>query len=193
MGVVDGMNRAVFLDRDGVLNRVTVDEAGVPHPPATVAELELEPGAEAACRSLKDAGWLLIVVTNQPDVARGTVTVEEVDAINARLSELLPLDEILVCFHDDLDRCACRKPQPGLLFDATQRWDIDLSSSVIVGDRASDVEAGRRAGCRTVLLDRAYSGSADPDAQFREMSQVAWWILAADRESTMEDHAPAVA
>lgn len=155
------MHRAVFLDRDGVLNATFVDGVGVPRPPADVSELRLEEGALEACTRLKAAGFVLVAVTNQPDVARGTTTREQVDAINARLAEWLPLDEIAVCFHDDADGCACRKPAPGLLRDAAARLGLDLPASYMVGDRWSDVAAGKRAGCRTVLIQRGYSGSGD--------------------------------
>src|SRR5450631_2678078 len=101
--------RAVFLDRDGVINRARVVE-GRPHPPRTLAELEVLPGVAEALQELRDAGFLLIVATNQPDVARGTLLRAEVDAINGRLMELLPLDDIRVCFHDSADGCECRKP-----------------------------------------------------------------------------------
>jgi len=150
---VSGLRPAVFLDRDGVLNQPLVRD-GVPHPPASVADLVLAPGAEAACRALRRAGLLLIVVTNQPDLARGTAEREVVDAINDRLRRDLRLDDVFVCAHDDADGCACRKPLPGLLLDAARRWNVRLGGSVMVGDRWRDVEAGRRAGCATVLVRR---------------------------------------
>ena len=149
------VRRAVFLDRDGVLNAAVVRE-GRPYPPATAGEMRLLPGVERACASLKSRGFLLIVVTNQPDIARGATTSDAVDAINATLSGRLPLDDIYVCPHDGVENCDCRKPKPGLLLRAAGKWNIDLSASFMVGDRWRDVEAGAAAGCRTVFIDYGY-------------------------------------
>jgi D-glycero-D-manno-heptose 1,7-bisphosphate phosphatase len=145
----------VFLDRDGVLNRAEI-RAGRPHPPATVADVVVLDGVVDACRRLREDGWLLIVVTNQPDIARGTTTAAAVDAINAAVVADLAVDEVVVCPHDDADGCDCRKPQPGMLVDAAERLGIDLASSVMVGDRWRDIEAGERAGTTTVFIDRGY-------------------------------------
>src|SRR5579871_4281109 len=137
------MRRAVFLDRDGVINRAVLRE-GRPFPPATLAELRILAGVRDACRKLREAGFALILITNQPDIARGTINASEVTQIHERLKTYLKLDDIRVCPHDDGDHCACRKPQPGLLLDAARRWNIDLASSYVVGDRWRDVEAGQR-------------------------------------------------
>ena len=149
------MKRAVFLDRDGVLNRAIVRD-GRPYPPANVDELEILPGVEEALAALRAAGFLLIVVTNQPDVARGVTTREAVEEINAALGAALPIDEFRTCFHDNGFGCDCRKPKPGALLAAAAFHDIDLSESYIVGDRWRDTEAGQRAGCKTILIDYRY-------------------------------------
>lgn len=154
--------RAVFLDRDGVLN-VAVVRDGRPYPPGSLAEMTLLPGVEEACARLKQCGFLLIVVTNQPDIARGTAASGAVDEINAALQARLGLDEIRVCPHDDADNCACRKPKPGLLLQAAHRWRIDLARSFMIGDRWRDIEAGRAAGCRTIFVDYGYA-ERRPDA-----------------------------
>src|SRR5580700_6019682 len=138
------MNRAVFLDRDGVLNRAFL-QGGVPSPPRGPDEVEILPGVAEACRLLRRAGYVLIVVTNQPDVARGRQRREVVDAINQVVRRAVDVDDVRVCFHDDVDACSCRKPAPGLLLEAGREWQIDLSSSFMVGDRWRDIEAGRRA------------------------------------------------
>ncbi len=148
--------RAVFLDRDGVINRAFVRD-GKPYPPATAVDLEILPGVGEALRQLRQAGFMLIVVTNQPDVARGATTRAQVDAINGLLASQLPLDEFRTCFHDDADRCNCRKPLPGALLAAAQEHGIDLARSFMVGDRWRDIEAGRAAGCVTVFVDYAYA------------------------------------
>jgi D-glycero-D-manno-heptose 1,7-bisphosphate phosphatase len=157
-----GARRAVFLDRDGVLNEAVVRD-GKPYPPATAADVVVLDGVVDACRRLHDDGWLLIVVTNQPDIARGTTTSAAVDAINAAVVADLPVDEVVVCAHDDPDRCSCRKPAPGMLTDAAARWDIDLARCALVGDRWRDIEAGQRAGTTTIFIDRGYD-ERRPDA-----------------------------
>ena len=160
----DGRRRpGVFLDRDGVVNRAMVLN-GHPFPPADPGELELLPGVEAAFAELRRAGLPVVVVTNQPDVRRGTLTREAIEAVNTALCTRVLVDDLVVCFHDDADGCSCRKPAPGLLVDAADRLSIDLSRSVMVGDRWSDIEAGRRAGCSTVWIDHGYV-ERRPDTQ----------------------------
>lgn len=147
--------RALFLDPDGVLN-VAPQVDGLPTSPATVAAMEIIPGVEEACARLKAAGFLLVMVTNQPDIANAKTTRSKVDAINRALQARLGLDAIYVCPHNDRDNCECRKPKPGLLLTAARRWNIDLAASYMIGDRWRDVEAGRAAGCRTVFVDHGY-------------------------------------
>jgi len=147
---------AAFLDRDGVINRAIV-RAGRPFPPASVAELEILPGVPAALARLRTAGLRLIVVSNQPDVARGSTTKTAVDEINDALLRALPLDAIRCCLHDSHHDCDCRKPRPGLLLQAAADFDLDLAASWMVGDRWRDVEAGRAAGCHTIFIDYAYN------------------------------------
>ena len=154
---MDELSRvAVFLDRDGVLNR-TVVKNGVPHPPQTVDELEILPGVVDALTELASLGFLLPVVTNQPDVARGAQRKDVVEAINAKLAARLPITEIFTCYHDTSDNCLCRKPKAGLLVEAQKRYNIDLARSFMVGDRWSDIAAGEAAGCRTLLVATGYS------------------------------------
>lgn len=179
IGPVSETRRAVFLDRDGVLDRVYV-ENGKPHPPATLEELEILPGVPEALRTLKARGFLLIVATNQPDVARGTRRRELVEAINAALMSQLPLDDIRVCYHDDPDDCACRKPRPGMLLDAAVQYGIDLTGSFMIGDRDKDIEAGQRAGCKTIMMDKEYlePEMTTPDFRARTLPEAADWIIA---------------
>ena len=149
--------RAFFLDRDGVLNGITVDAAGVPHPPASADVCEILPGVSEACEILRAAGYLLICVTNQPDVARGAASVSQIERINDFLKQSLRLDALYVCWHDNADRCDCRKPLPGLLNQAASEYKIRLSASFMIGDRWSDVAAGTAAGCGTFLIPASYS------------------------------------
>ena len=161
---VGTLRRAVFFDRDGVLNEAVVRE-GVPHPPASVADLRVAAGAADVVRAVREAGWLAIVITNQPDVARGSTTLERVDAINAEIVERLGVDAIYTCPHDDADGCDCRKPKPGLLLRAARDHGIDLAESFLIGDRAKDIACGRTAGCTTIFLDRGYGEThQDPGA-----------------------------
>jgi D-glycero-D-manno-heptose 1,7-bisphosphate phosphatase len=178
MGIDRGLRRAVFLDRDGVINRAVVRD-GKPYPPADADRVEVLPGVAAALERLRTAGYLLIVVTNQPDVARGAQSREEVEAIHARLASELPLDDFRVCYHDDRDGCACRKPRPGLILDAAQAFGIDVAASVMVGDRWRDVEAGRLAGCRTVFVNHGYSERQPErsDAVVGSLEEATKWIL----------------
>lgn len=156
MGIHRQVTRpAVFLDRDGVINRAFVRN-GKPFPPASLDEFEILPGVAEALNALKTAGYLLFVATNQPDVVRGTVSRALVVGMNDRLKSELPIEAVLTCFHDDADRCDCRKPRPGLITAAARDWSVDLPKSFMVGDRWRDVEAGQRAGCRTVFIDLGY-------------------------------------
>ncbi len=180
MGIDAVKPRAVFLDRDGVLNKAVV-RGGKPYPPASADELEILPGAASALARLKAAGYALVVVTNQPDIARGTTTRAAVDAIHTRMAQILPIDEFRVCPHDDRDACACRKPRPGLLVDPPT---TDVPASVMVGDRWRDIEAGRAAGCRaTILVDYEYDEAIphEPDARVASLSEAVEWILTRDR------------
>jgi len=150
------LRRAVFLDRDGVLNRTAVRD-GVPCPPGTLAEVEILPGVAEALQQLRRRGLPLIVVTNQPDVARGTQVRDVVEGINQLLTRRLGLDAVYTCYHDNADDCACRKPKPGMLMRAAAEHCIDLSASFMVGDRWGDVAAGAGAGCETILVNMPYS------------------------------------
>lgn len=184
------MRRAVFLDRDGVLNRPVVQN-GRPLPPVSAAAVELIEGVAEACWRLHDAGFLLIVVSNQPDVARGTQGRETVEEINAVLRDRLPLDDVRVCYHDDRDACVCRKPSPGLLLDAAASWGIALDQSFMVGDRWRDIEAGRRAGCRTIFIDHGYDERLPrhPDLRAQSLAEAVPWIVAHTEDAREGHHA----
>jgi D-glycero-D-manno-heptose 1,7-bisphosphate phosphatase len=163
------MRRAVFLDRDGVINRAVVRN-GKPYPPANIAEMEILPGVSDALAALHHAGFMLIVVTNQPDVARGTTPMAVVEEINSYLSSCLPIDEFRTCYHDSGDDCECRKPLPGALLAAAKQHDIDLEGSYMIGDRWRDTEAGQRAGCKTIFIDYGYAEKQPESINFRVRS-----------------------
>ena len=172
------MKRAVFLDRDGVINRAVVRD-GKPYPPAALEEFELLPGVEQTIRSLRVAGYLVIVVTNQPDVATGDQHRDVVEAMHGRLHAAGLCDDIKVCYHTDADACDCRKPKPGMLLEAAREWGIDLVDSFMVGDRWRDVAAGKAAGCYTFFIDYKYrERRADsPDAVVGSLEEAGRLIL----------------
>lgn len=149
--------RAVFLDRDGVINRA-LEREGKPYPPPTLAEFEILPGVAEACGELKSAGFLLVVATNQPDVGRGALPQSTVESIHEFMCRCLPIDRVEVCYHPGggLSTCDCRKPLPGMLIRAAKELRLDLKQSWMVGDRWRDVECGAAAGCRTVFIDHGY-------------------------------------
>ncbi len=163
------MQRAVFLDRDGVINRAVVRD-GKPYPPANISEIEILPGVLDALCLLRDAGFILIVVTNQPDVARGTIPMAAVEEINSYLGRCLPIDEFRTCYHDSSDGCDCRKPLPGALLAAARQYEIDLGLSYMVGDRWRDIEAGQRAGCKSIFIDYGYDEKQPESTDFRVQS-----------------------
>jgi D-glycero-D-manno-heptose 1,7-bisphosphate phosphatase len=175
------MRAAIFLDRDGVISRPTIRERK-PYSPRSLAELELLPGVPAALRALKAGGYCLVVVTNQPDIARGTVPRRVVDGMNDWLKSVLPLDAVLTCAHDDADRCQCRKPSPGLITQAARELRLECAASYMIGDRWRDIEAGRRAGCKTFFIDCGYDEQAPHSYDFRVSSlpDAARIILQAD-------------
>ncbi|MBI4503675.1 MAG: HAD family hydrolase [Gemmatimonadetes bacterium] len=142
---------AVFLDRDGTLNAlVTRDGAGVS--PRRIEDFRLLDGVAEALKRFREAGFLVFVVTNQPDLARGYLTREELERMHRALTRVARIDEISICPHDDADQCGCRKPKPGMILDLARRWNVELPRSYVVGDSWKDIDAGRRAGCRTILV-----------------------------------------
>jgi len=171
--------RAVFLDRDGVLLRAVVRH-NRPYAPTTSEEVQIIDGVPAACSELSRLGFVLILVTNQPEVARGTLSRQFVDETNEFVKKTLGLDEVCVCDHDNADHCDCRKPKPGLITAAAERMSVDLPSSIVVGDRWRDIEAGKRAGCMTVFIDYRYDEKPPerPDHAASSLAAALPWIRA---------------
>jgi D-glycero-D-manno-heptose 1,7-bisphosphate phosphatase len=149
------MKRAVFLDRDGVLNRSVLFD-GVPKPPVCIEDVEIIDGACTAIQTFRNYDLVPVVVTNQPDVARGLATEEQVRLINDFVGLCTDIEYFYTCFHDDADFCSCRKPLPGLIYRAASELDIDISKSYLVGDRWRDIEAGQAAGCNPFFIDYLY-------------------------------------
>ena len=159
MGKHEVARRAVFLDRDGVINRVVVRN-GMPYPPSDVDEFELYEDVSDGCARLKAANFLLVVITNQPDVGRGTQSREAVEAMNLKMQSALPsLDRVEVCYHageNHAQPCDCRKPRPGLILRAVAELNIDPKTSYVIGDRWRDVDCARAAGCRAIFIQHSY-------------------------------------
>lgn len=149
------LRRAVFLDRDGVINRSEVRD-GKPYAPRRLQDFRLLPGTVRAIHDLKQAGLPVIVVTNQPDIGNGLVDAAIVEAMHDRLRRVSPVDDILVCPHRQDAGCQCRKPRAGMLIKAAAKWQIDLKKSFMVGDRWGDIVAGQRAGCYNIFINRHY-------------------------------------
>ena len=150
------MKKAVFLDRDGVINKAFVKD-GLPKSPNSLNELKILPGVKESILRLKELGFICLVVTNQPDVPRGKINKNTVIEMNNFLKKEIKLDDIFVCYHDDKDNCNCRKPKPGLLLQASKKWNVDFKKSFIIGDRWRDIQAGEKIGCKTIFLDYKYN------------------------------------
>ena len=180
------LQRAVFLDRDGVINRALTRD-NKPYPPTSLAEFEILPGVKEACLQLKQAGFLLVVTTNQPDVGRGTMAQSTVEELHAYMRRELPLDRVEVCYHPGkgLSDCDCRKPKPGMLLRAARELNIDLAASWMVGDRWRDLDCGHAAGCRTVFIDYDYDEplKQPPDFCVKNLLEAARVILSARAEA----------
>lgn len=150
------MTRAVFLDRDGVINQsIVVDN--VPKPPANFSDVKILDGVIESIQYLRENNYLPIVVTNQPDVARGVTTSVQVEKIHDQIKSLTCIEHFYTCFHDDPDQCLCRKPLPGLIIKAAVDLNVDLSGSYLVGDRWRDIAAGNAAGCTSFFIDYSYA------------------------------------
>ena len=160
--------RAVFLDRDGVINQPKIID-GKPYAPLSIEEFVILPEVPEACAKLKRNGFLLVVATNQPDVGRGTLQQEVVEQIHRYMCSRLPLDRVEVCYHPGFNdsECDCRKPKPGLLLRAASEFDIDLRASWMIGDRWRDIDCGHAAGCRTILIDYHYDEPLRQQPDFR--------------------------
>jgi D-glycero-D-manno-heptose 1,7-bisphosphate phosphatase len=171
---------AVFLDRDGVISQCKVID-GKPFPSLSIEEFIILPGVQEACHRLKQAGFLLVVATNQPDVGRGTLKREVVETIHEHMARALPIDRVEVCFHPGkgASECDCRKPKPGMLLRAARELNIDLRASWMVGDRWRDIDCGQAAGCRTILIDYSYNEPlrAAPEFKTRNLLEAAELIL----------------
>lgn len=169
--------KAIFLDRDGVINKAVVID-NKPYPPSSIREMEILPGVKKGIELLKKEGYYIFVVTNQPDVARGKTAIEKVQEINSFLEKELFIDEVYCCYHDGKEGCSCRKPKPGMIIDASLKWNINLKKSYIIGDRWRDIEAGKQADVTTILIDYQYDEKrVEPDYACLNFSEAVSYIL----------------
>jgi D-glycero-D-manno-heptose 1,7-bisphosphate phosphatase len=171
-------NRAIFLDRDGVLV-IPEFRDGRSFAPRTLEDFRIYPDAADSARRLKEAGFTLVVVTNQPDVGNGLVNRSVVEKMHERLRAAVPVDAIEVCYHTNADNCDCRKPKPGMLLRAAERMGLDCTRSIMIGDRWSDVEAAKAAGCKSIFIDLNYLDRRpeQPDFVVSSLAQAADVIL----------------
>jgi len=159
------IRKAAFLDRDGVLNAPIMQD-GKTYAPTSFDEFIIIPGAAKAVQNLHDAGYLIIVVTNQPDISTGKVEIETVSGFHEHLHSMMPIDEIYVCSHVNENDCECRKPKPGMILAAAEKYRIDLTKSVLIGDRWRDIDAAHAAGCASFFIDYGYNESLNQEPNF---------------------------
>ena len=173
---MDLKNRAIFLDRDGVINKVLIKK-GRPFSPRSVRDFKLTPGIVRVLYCFRRNGFLNIITTNQPDIARGFLEENELNKMHAVVKENLPIDAIMVCPHDDRDNCSCRKPKSGMLFSAADKFNIDLNNSFIIGDNKKDAIAGRNAGCTTIIIDAKYNKDAEANYRIKRIKEAIGIVL----------------
>jgi D-glycero-D-manno-heptose 1,7-bisphosphate phosphatase len=170
------MNKAVFLDRDGVINKALIRD-GKAYSPRHFSEFEFMENIADQIRKIKDAGYFVIVITNQPDISRGIMDMSELNKMTEAIKANLPVDEIFICPHDDNDNCLCRKPKPGMLLNAAKKYEINLNECFFIGDGWKDMEAAKNAGCRGILIDAFYNKSIDCFKRVHDMKDAVDIIL----------------
>jgi D-glycero-D-manno-heptose 1,7-bisphosphate phosphatase len=170
------MKQAVFIERDGVLITVRVEKQQQVTP-LTLQDFRPNEDAAPLLKKLKAAGLILIATTNQPGLSRGYLARRELDRMHERLRKVFPLDEILVCPHDETDRCPCRKPKPGLLSEAAFKWHLNLDHSYVISDKWQDAEAARLSGCTSLLLESPWVGKVHRDFLLPDLAAIVEKIL----------------
>ena len=167
---------AIFLDRDGVINKAIVRN-GKAFSPRTRNEFVIKYNSVQAIKTMKAAGFKVIVVTNQPDIARGKLSFSDLEWMTKRIMTEIAVDEVVVCPHDDHDNCNCRKPKPGMLLKSSNKWKIDLSRSYLIGDGWRDMAAGKVAGCTCILVDEDYNKGVECNFLVSNLQDAAELIL----------------
>jgi D-glycero-D-manno-heptose 1,7-bisphosphate phosphatase len=173
------MKRAVFIERDTLLN--LAHQGGQQKTPTTLEEFILNDSALHALQRLKAAGFLLIVTTNQPEISRGTLSRREMDRMHEVLSATLPIDDIMVCPHDEEDDCPCRKPRAGLFHEAAFKHHLALGQSFVISHRWQDAEAARLVGSTSLLIESPWLGRGHRDFMVRDLEAAADKVLERDR------------
>ena len=173
---IEGVKQAVFIERDGVLTAVRVEKQQQVTP-LTLEDFKLQEAAASSLQQLKAAGLILIVTTNQPGLSRGYLLRRELDRMHDRLRKVFPLDDVLVCPHDETDRCPCRKPKPGLLTEAAFKWKLNLDHSFVISDKWQDAEAARNAGCTSLLLESPWVRKVHRDFLLPDLGSIVEKIL----------------
>jgi D-glycero-D-manno-heptose 1,7-bisphosphate phosphatase len=156
---------AVFLDRDGTLNKAYIED-GLPISPSSLNKFKIIKGVKKSINRLKKLNFLCILITNQPDVFRGKIAKKTVVKMNSYIKKKIKLDDMFVCYHDNEHNCSCRKPKPGLLLKASKKWKIDLKKSFMIGDRWKDILAGKKVGCKTIFINNNYKNDKKVKADF---------------------------
>jgi len=156
---------AVFLDRDGTLNKAYI-EKGLPISPSSLNKFKIIKGVKKSINRLKKLNFLCILITNQPDVSRGKISKKTVDKMNSYIKKEIKLDDMFVCYHDNQHNCSCRKPKPGLLVRASKKWKINFNKSFMIGDRWKDILAGKKVGCKTIFINNNYKNDKKVKADF---------------------------
>lgn len=169
------MKKAIFLDRDGVINDVYLVK-DKPYSPRTFNKFKISNNVYSTLAKIKEKNYLTIIITNQPDISRGLMHINELNKMHNYIFKVLPIDDIYVCIHDDKDFCQCRKPKPGLLFEAAKKWDIDFESSFIVGDSAKDIDAGKAANVKTILFVKSYNKNVIADYYIQNFNDILFII-----------------
>lgn len=169
-------NKAVFLDRDGVINKVIIRD-GRAFSPRTLDEFFLADGIRDAASKLKEKAYKIIVITNQPELARGFISPEILELMTRRIREEILIDDIFICPHDDEHQCSCRKPKPGMLLEAAEKWRIELASSFFIGDTWKDMEAGKAVSCNTILIDAIYNQGVSCDFRVKSLVEAVSIII----------------
>ncbi len=181
-------SKAVFLDRDGVINEVWVKEGKV-YSPLAISELKIMPETKDAAEALVKMGFTLVIFTNQPEIARGNLNWKVLNEMNEKVKVFLGGDHVIrgiyVCPHDQQDGCECRKPKPGLLYKAASDLGINLSQSFVIGDRDVDIEAGEKASCKTIVLDRPYNRQVRADYRAKNIPDAVRWIEEKEGEASL--------
>ena len=169
------MNRAVFFDRDGVLNKLVFRDGNY-YSPRNIDNFQLYNDAEKVIHKIKAKGFLALVVSNQPDIARGFLKKSVLNEMTKKIYDKLSVDDIFYCMHDDPDAAGCRKPATGLIIKAQKKWDLDLSQSIMIGDSEKDLGAAKNAGIKFILINRPYNNLINTSNRIGKLTEISLYL-----------------